>query len=273
MITHNNQRLLTILGPGGMGKTRLALAVGSGLLPQLLNTLSRQNLLLILDNFEQVVGGVTVVDRLLQTCPNLSILVTSRQRLSLVSESRYPLAGLDFPDLLTVEDALAYTAVQLFVDSGRRVRPSFELSDANIVYVIHICRLVQGMPLALILAAAWLELLTAADIAVEIEKSLGFLASELADLPPRQRSMRAVFDRSWQRLLPEEQDVLERLSIFRGGFTHDTAEQVASANLRILLSLANKSLLQRQPDRGRFALHELLRQYAAEQRTFWLRPV
>ena len=194
------------MGPGGIGKTRLSLAVGvklldyfqdgvyfvdlsplngeeemapaiaavldyeapnkrEALLPQLVNALSRQNLLLILDNFEQVIGGAAVVSRLLQSCPQLSLLVTSRQPLNLASEARFRLTGLHFPDLLTVEDALNYPAVQLFVDSGRRVRAGFQLTDANVVYVLHICRLVQGMPLALILAASWLELLTTADIA------------------------------------------------------------------------------------------------------------
>jgi hypothetical protein len=176
------------------------------------------------------------------------------------------LAGLEFPDALTVEDALDFTAVQLFVESGRRARPGFELAEANVVDVVRICRLVQGMPLALILAATWLELLSMAEIAVEIEKGLDILSADMADLPPRQRNMRAVFERSWQRLEPEEQDVLARLSVFRGGFTREAAEKVAGANLRILLSLVNKSILQRQPENTRFALHELLRQYAAEHR-------
>ena len=306
-LTAEKQRLVTILGPGGMGKTRLGLTVAAdlldhfqdgvyfvdlspvtnaeeiaptiaavlnyqapdkikALLPQLVNTLSRQNLLLILDNFEQVTNGSAIVSRLLQACPQLSLLVTSRQPLNLASESRYRLGGLQFPDLLTVDDALSYTAVQLFVDSGRRVRPGFQLTEANVVYVLHICRLVQGMPLALILAAAWLELLTTADIALEVEKGLDILTADLADLPVRQRSMHAVFERSWQRLQPEEQQVLARLTVFRGGFSREAAEQVAGTNLRILLSLVNKSFLQRQPDTGRYVMHELLRQYTAEQR-------
>ncbi len=298
---------MTIVAPGGMGKTRLAIEVGrhllpsfrdgvtfvdlaavtepdeigsvvaaalsyqapdktQPLLPQLLNSLAQRNILLILDNFEQLVRGASLIDRILKTCPELVILVTSRQPLNLVSESRFPLQGLDFPDLLTVDDALDWSSVQLFVDSGQRARPGYALSDDNLVYVLQICRLVQGMPLALILAAAWLELLSSAEIAVEIERSLGFLSSDLADLPHRQRSMHAVFDRSWQRLQPDEQTVLAKLSVFRGGFSRDAAEQVAGANLRILLSLVNKSLLQRQSDNGRYVMHELLRQYAAEQR-------
>ena len=99
----------------------------------------------------------------------------------------------------------------------------------------------------------------------EIEKGLDILTADLADLPARQRSMRAVFERSWQRLQPEEQRVLARLTVFRGGFSREAAQKVANANLRVLLSLVNKSLLQRKPDNDRYAMHELLRQYAAEQ--------
>jgi DNA-binding SARP family transcriptional activator/predicted ATPase len=305
--TRDQQRLVTLVAPGGMGKTRLAIAVGRRLLtsftdgvffvdlaaltdpeaipgavaaalgfqapdnalpllPQLLQSMAQSNMLLILDNFEQLLPGAALIDQMLKACPGLSLLVTSRQPLNLVSESRCRLSGLDFPDLLTVEDALAWSAVQLFVESGRRARPGYALSTDNIVYVLQICRLVQGMPLALILAAAWLELLDTAAIAIEIERSLGFLSSELADLPHRQRSMHAVFGRSWQRLAPHEQAVLAKLSVFRGGFSRAAAEKVAGANLRILLSLVNKSFLQRQEGDGRYTMHELLRQYAAEQR-------
>ncbi|MBK8902913.1 MAG: AAA family ATPase [Anaerolineaceae bacterium] len=305
--TEAKQRLVTIVGPGGMGKTRLATAVGAQLLdqfrdgvyfidlaplahpeeigqavaaaldfqvpdknqplfPQLLEALGRQNVLLILDNFEHLLDGVGRVNELLQAGPEVAVLATSRQRLNLASESRYELGGLDFPDWLTLEDALHYTAVQLFVENGRRVQPQFALNQSNVTDVVRLCQLVQGMPLGLVLAASWLELLTPAEIAAEIENSLDFLAAELADLPSRQRSMRAVFDYSWQMLAPAEQSVLARLSVFRGGFTREAAEQVAGANLRVLLALVNKSLLQRGAGNGRFTMHELLRQFAAAQR-------
>jgi hypothetical protein len=234
--------------------------------PQQLAALERRHLLLILDNFEQIDEGATLVNELLQTCARLSILVTSRERLHLAGESRYELGGLDYPDTLTVETAQEYPAVRLFVQSGRRARPDFALTAGNVADVAHICRQAQGMPLALILAAAWLELLSPAEIAAEIDHGLEFLAADLADLPPRQRSMMAVFDRSWRMMTPEEQAVMARLSVFRGGFTREAAEQVAGANLRVLLGLVNKSLLQRKPDTGRFTIHELLRQYAAVRR-------
>ena len=311
LLTHERQRLVTIVGPGGMGKTRLALAVGAALLPeyedgvyfvdlaplahatdipqaiavavgyqapdrlaalepQLLAALNQRQLLLILDNFEHVLDGATLVSAMLLACPRLSVLATSRERLHLTGESRYELGGLDFPGDVSAEVALAYTAVQLFVESGRRARPGFTLTADNVADVVHICRQVQGMPLALVLAAAWLELLSPAEIAAEIARGLDFLAAELGDLPVRQRSMHAVFDCTWQMLSPEERAVVATLSVFRGGFSRDAAEQIAGANLRVLLSLVNQSLLQRRPD-GRFTIHELLRQFAATQRRESLR--
>ncbi len=307
LLTQDNQRLVSIVGPGGMGKTRLAIAVGASLLdqfrdgayfvdlasltqpdeivpalaavlnyqapdknqplfPQLLVTLRQRQQLLILDNFEHLLAGTALVNEMLQTCPDLAILVTSRQRLALVEENRYELSGLNFPDWLTPEDVLDYTAVQLFVENGRRLRPNFTVTERNVADVVRICQLVQGMPLGLLLAAAWLQLLSPAEISVEIEKSLDFLAAELADLPSRQRSMQAVFDYSWQMLTAVEQAVLAKLSVFRGGFTREAAEQVTGANLRVLLALVNKSVVQRNVENGRFTMHELLRQFAAQQR-------
>jgi predicted ATPase len=306
LLTAERQRLVTIVGPGGMGKTRLALAVGAALReryedgvyfvdltplsraadipqaiaialsyqapdravalePQLLAALNHQQLLLILDNFEHLLDGATLVSAMLQACPRLSVLATSRERLNLAGESRYELGGLEFPDEVSVEDALTYTAVQLFVASGRRARPGFAVTPANVTDVTHICRQVQGMPLALVLAAAWLELLTPAEIAAEIAHGLDFLAVELGDLPARQRSLHAVFDCTWQMMPPEGRAIMATLSVFHGGFSRDAAEQVAGANLRLLLTLANQSLLQRRPD-GRFTMHELLRQFAAARR-------
>ena len=307
LLVHERRRLVTIVGPGGMGKTRLATVTGLSLLsqfedgvylvdlaaveqsegiapaiataleyrppdpalelkPQLLDFLAQRKLLLILDNFEQIPGGATMAGEILRLCPNVALLITSRERLNLTSESRYELGGLDYPTTLSPDDAMGYTAVRLFVDSGRRVRPGFELTGDNVADIIRICRLVRGMPLALILAAGWLEILKSAEIAVEIEQGLEFLAGDMADLPERQRSMRAVFDRSWHGLSPEEAAVMARLSIFHGGFTREAAGNVAGANLHILLSLVNKSLLQRRAEDGRFDMHVLLRQYSAERR-------
>ncbi|MCB8984877.1 MAG: AAA family ATPase [Ardenticatenaceae bacterium] len=307
LLTHDNQRLVSIVGPGGIGKTRLAIAVGTSLVeqfrdgvffvdlapltqpdeivpalatvlnyqapdknqplfPQLLSTLKWQQPLLILDNFEHLLPGAEMVNEMLQTCPHLALLVTSRQRLALVEENRYELGGLNFSDRLTPEDALGFTAVRLFLENGRRLQPNFAITESNMADVVRICQLVQGMPLGLLLAAAWLTLLSPAEIAAEIAQSLDFLAADLADLPVRQRSMQAVFEHSWQLLNPAEQTVLAKLSVFRGGFTREAAAQVTGASLRMLLALVNKSLVQRQTADGRFAMHELLRQFAAAKR-------
>ncbi len=307
LLLAEHRRLLTIVGPGGMGKTRLAVAAGAIMLqdfadgvffvdlaplnqaddiiptiasaleyqapdataelqPQLLAMLSRRHILLILDNFEHLLGGAQILNDILHRCLTVSLLVTSRQRLNLASETSYELEGLAYPQASSPAKAKSYTAVHLFLESGRRVNSHFDVTDKNVADVIGICQLVQGIPLGLLLASAWLQLLTPAEIAAEIEKSLDFLTADLVDLPPRQRSMEAIFDRSWQMLTPEERAVLARLAVFRGGFTRQAAEQVAAANLRILLSLVNKSLLQRQADSGRFAMHELLRQYAEAKR-------
>lgn len=307
MIAHHRQRLVSIIGPGGMGKTRLGIAVGYALLdhypegvyfvdlaplaqpeeiglaiaatldyqapdksaalfPQLLNALQRRKLLIILDNFEHLLAGATLVSELLQACPHVTILVTSRQRLNLTDESRFVLGGLSIPANPKLEDALDFTAVQLFVENGRRIQPDFALHEDNAGDIVRICRLVQGMPLGLMLAATWLEMLSPAEIAAEVENSLAFLAADLADVPVRQRSMQAVFAYSWQQMTSQEQSVLAKLSVFRGGFTREAAVAVANASLRVLLGLVSKSLLQRDVDDGRFAIHELLRQYAADQR-------
>jgi tetratricopeptide (TPR) repeat protein len=177
-----------------------------------------------------------------------------------------------------------YEAVQLFLSSARRVRPDYEPTRKDLARVAEICRLVEGMPLALLLAAAWMEMLTPTEIATEISQSLDFLESDLRDAPERQRSMRAVFDHSWNLLSERQQEVLAGLSVFCGSFARQAAQQVTGASLRELMTLVSRSLLHRAPvpstafrsiqqDRqggplrpeGRYEMHELLRQYAAEK--------
>ncbi|NJL95632.1 MAG: protein kinase [Anaerolineae bacterium] len=305
-------RLVTVLAPGGMGKTRLALEFARGQRPkprggqrfrdgiflvqlaplvdaedivptlidavgyvmsadgrsprqQILDYLSEQEALLIFDNFEHVLAGAGLVADLLAAAPGLTVLATSRERLNLSGETLFTLGGMDFPAWETPEDALDYSAVQLFVQSARRARPGFELQAEELDYVARICRLVDGTPLGIVLAAAWVALLPLAEIAQEISASLDFLASEMRDLPARQRSLRAVFDYSWNLLSADEQATFARLAIFRGGFTREAAQTVTGAGLRNLGVLVSKSLLRRDAASGRYAVHELLRQYAEEQ--------
>lgn len=295
-------RLLTLVGPGGVGKTRLGLqaaaerledfeggvyfvplaqlagpgsllgaiseALRVSLYPgadpkaQLLERLKGPGVLLLLDNFEHLLEGAGLVAELLEAAPRLKLLVTSRSPLSLRSEWLLEVGGLDYPAGL--EAAEAYSAVRLFVRELRRVRPGFAPGPEDLAAVVRICRLVEGFPLSLELAAARGHLLSCAEIADEIERGLGVLEAALRDLPLRHRSQRAAFEPSWQSLSPHEQQVFARLSVFRGGFRREAAEAVTGASLAVLSGLVEKSLLRRAPD-GRYALHELLRQFAEEK--------
>lgn len=298
-------RLLSIIGPGGMGKTRLAvecarretgkypdgiffvplapLQAAVDLLPaiaaalgfafladartpqqQLFDYLREKTLLLVLDNFEHLIDGAGLVHGLLQTAPRLKVLVTSRERLRLTGETVFLLDGMDFPDWETPSDLNPYSAVSLFLQSARFSRPDFTLQPDDLPYAVRLCRLVDGVPLGIVLAAGWVEVLPLAEIVAEIERSLDFLVSDLRDVPERQRSLRAVFDHSWRLLSDDEQTVFQALSIFRGGFTRQAAQGILGAGLPLLTALLNKSLFQRT-ETGRYELHELVRQFAAEK--------
>jgi predicted ATPase/DNA-binding CsgD family transcriptional regulator/tetratricopeptide (TPR) repeat protein len=299
-------RLITILGPGGIGKTRLALEAGAAqvqmgqfrdgihfatlaplsdpdlvasviadvfhlsLAPgqsrrqQLLNFLRDKEMLLVLDNIEHLLEGIGLLDDLLQTAPQLKILVTSRERLQLQAEVVFRLEGFPFQDWKTLEEATASDAGRFFLQIARRAQPSFELKLATFKDLNIICRLVNGIPLGLLLAAAWMDTLSISEIRQEIQHSFEFLEGELRDLPVRQRSLRAVFEESWRLLNPAERVAMRRLSVFRGGFTREAAEKVGGISLRTLVNLSNKSLISRVPS-GRFEVHELLRQFSASE--------
>jgi predicted ATPase/DNA-binding NarL/FixJ family response regulator len=220
-------------------------------------------MLLILDNFEHLLDGANIVTDILDAAPHVKLLVTSREALNLQAEHLWPLAGLDTPPDNALEVFDDYSAVQLFVERTWRVKPDFS-PEAYRHEVVRICRLVDGLPLALELAAGWTRVLNPQAIGDEIQRSIDFLASNQRDVPERHRSMRAVFDRSWRLLSEEEHAVFRKLSVFRGGFTLEAAEQVAGASLPLLASLIDKSLL-RLDASGRYDLHELVRQYAEER--------
>jgi predicted ATPase/DNA-binding SARP family transcriptional activator len=300
-----NCRLLTLVGPGGSGKTRLALeaaarerthyphgvffvplaplqsaeaiapavaqALGlclAGGDPKqvLVSYLREKQMLLVLDNYEHLLDGVGLATDLLRAAPQLSILVTSRARLSLQSEHLLLLSGLDYPAVVApdIEDAAGYSGVQLYLHTARRVRPGYVPTAEDLAQVVAICRLVEGMPLALLLAASWTDALSPAQVAAHMAEDLDFLEGEVRDLPPRQRSMRAVFDASWRLLAEQEQQAFAALSVFRGGLTVQAAEQVAGAGVRTLRALLQRSFLQVQAD-GRYGVHELLRQYGEKK--------
>jgi predicted ATPase len=188
-------------------------------------------------------------------------LITSGINLNVQGEQLFPIVGIEFPqEGEMVEKAAQFSAVRLFLQSARRVQPDFELMPENVAPITRICRLLEGMPLGILLAAAWVDLLDPAEIAAEIGRSPDFLESELRDLPQRQHSLRAVFDHSWRLLTEQEQRVFQQLSVFRGGFTHQAGRAVTGASLRELRALVNKSMLSRLPS-GRYEMHELVRQY------------
>jgi serine/threonine protein kinase/tetratricopeptide (TPR) repeat protein len=232
---------------------------------QLCDFLQAKELLLVLDNFEHLLDGARLISDLLKAAPKLKILATSRQRLDQAGESLFHLYGMDFPKWETPADALEYAAVKLFMNSALRAKPDFELTADNLDDVARICKLVQGVPLGIVLAASWLGILAPKEISFEIQKGLEFLESDSQQIPERQRSMRAVMEYSWQQMSEVEQSVFAKLSVFRGGFTREAAEVVAGASLRILMGLMNKSLLHRDSITGRYEIHELLRQYAEEK--------
>jgi predicted ATPase len=214
--------------------------------------------------------GVSLVADMLSVAPQLKILATSRLRLNVQGEQLYPVPGMRAPDMATAvawqqpADAEGYSALQLFAQTAHRADPNFRLTAANLLDVARICYLVDGLPLGIELAAGWLALLSPAEIAEEIARSLDFLETEQRDVPERQRSLRSVFDYTWDLLSEAERGIFARLSIFSGGFSREAAQAVAGAGLRDLMGLVTKSLLWRG-ENGRYQIHELLRQYARER--------
>jgi predicted ATPase len=292
------------VGPGGVGKTRLALQVGADLLAvfpdgvffvslvsidradlipavissslqiplsatndlksQLYEALANKELLLILDNLEHLHGETEFIAELLSHALRLTILATSRERLKLDGEWVYPVDGLptcrsDAPSLRAVS-----IASDLFIQSARRLQPAFQPDLAQQEAIEQACWLLGGLPLAIELAASWVHVLPCTEIAQEIRRDVDFLEESRPDRPPRHANMRSVFNQSWSLLLPEEQAVFRKLSVFRGGFQRDAAEHVAGAALPQLRSLMDKSLIKRTPF-DRYDLHDLARQYAYQQ--------
>jgi predicted ATPase/DNA-binding SARP family transcriptional activator len=302
-LTNPDCRLLTLTGLGGSGKTRLALEAASRIVPhfphgtffaslqplsrsdqlvpaiaqalglaldgdrepleQLLDALQDKRLLLILDNIEHLLDGVSVLSSLLRQATGVKLLATSREALRLAEEWLYPLGGLSTPPDARATSLEDYEAVQLFLSHARRVQPRLK-QDEEQEAIACICRLTGGLPLALELAASWLKGSSAARIAHEMQRSLDVLATTTRNVEERHRSMRAVFNQSWDRLGERERLIFARLAVFSCGFDGDAAEAVAGASFASLAALVEKSLLQLEP-KDRFGIHELLRQYAMEQ--------
>ncbi len=230
--------------------------------------LARQQRLLVLDNFESLLGGnerspvsdpVAVVLKILQAAPQVRIVVTSREVLGLQEEWIYDVRGLAY----SAEESAAQAnlaAVELFAQRARQAYLGFSLS-AEMPHVLRICRLVEGLPLGIELAAAWVRTIPCADLAAAIEAAASSLVSPHRNRPHRHQNLEAVVACSWNLLGDEQRDALAGLGIFVGGFTRDTAEKIAVAPLRTLSALADKSLVRRRAE-GRYDLHELVRQFA-----------
>jgi predicted ATPase/class 3 adenylate cyclase len=288
-------RLITLVGPGGAGKTRLALEAARrrtgryqhgvfhvplvavsdpDMIPltiaetigltidtmwgpdrsrdeQLVSYLAERSLLLLLDNFEHLRDGASIVKQIDEGAPNVHVLVTSRERLGLQAERVLEVPGLT--------DA----GERLFVERARQIDADFDIAGPAKVHVTRICSLLEFMPLGIELAAAMATLIPAAELANELEKSLDILTAAHRDVPERHRSLRAVFDGSWSLMSDPERTGFRCLSVFRGSFSRAAAGSIADIDLPLLAALVDKSLVKRA-DLGRFELHELLRQYAAE---------
>ncbi|MFN8491281.1 MAG: helix-turn-helix domain-containing protein [Caldilineaceae bacterium] len=235
---------------------------------QLATYLHNKQLLLVLDNFEHLLDGAALIGELLARAPALKVLVTSREPLALQAEWVFTISGLAIATTLPNQpDAtpVLTSAVQLFVQRASQAQVGFRLEATNQVAVNRICHLVEGMPLALELAATWVRTLTCHEIAQQIEQGVDFLVTTARDLPPRHRSIRAVFDHSWQLLSAPEQQALAQLAVFQGGFTREAAQAVSGASLLLLSALVAKSLV--RVNAGRYDLHELVRQYVASRTT------
>lgn len=334
---HNpDTRLISLIGPGGIGKTRLSTEIGwrtaemrlgpfidgtffvplaninehnaeasiqneivtamansmgytfSGDNPpqsQLLTYLKEKSLLLILDNLEHIMDPCRdLIHQLIQQAPHLKIVVTSRERLNLIQEWVHPIDGLPFPETAEdVEKIEQFGAVQLFIERAQQVNPRFQLAEegqtqpdsCSRAMAAAICRRLYGMPLAIELAAPWVRLMSCTEILQEISQNYDALSSTLHHISDRHRSIRVVFENSWQLLTDVQQAVLGNLSIFRGGFDRKAAQTVVGADLQTLSTLLDKSLLRRAATAGqdgRFQMQVMLRQYSEEKRQARLQP-
>jgi DNA-binding SARP family transcriptional activator len=353
LIHRDQSRLVTIIGPGGIGKTRFALAYAERYLvtpstppfpdgvyfiplvnlsssldtpiadqiilaitaaiklpletgsepvvrlpkQQLLDYLRQKRLVLLLDNFDDLLigqrgDGEALLAEIAQAAPQVGMIVTSRERLRLYGERVFTLPGLTLPALEIGEPAdqhilIQAEAMQLFVYTARRAQHDFQLEAGNWRPVAQLCHFLGGMPLAIEVAASWVDTLSLSDILAEMRRDLGFLSSDLLDVDNRHHSIGKVLDYTWQRLPPDEQLILAALSVFRGGFTRPAAQAIAMqtsalqtsatheaktqaptitpaaspVSLSLLRELVQKSLLVYNPARDRYEIHELLRRF------------
>jgi len=309
-------RLLTLTGPGGTGKTRLALHTGADLLeafddgvffvslasitdPELVPSaiakilgvresaeqsleeslksyLHNKRLLLILDNFEQILEGAPLVGELVRACPDLKVLATSRIPLKLYAEQEYPVPPLTLPDrrvLPSLEILTQFESVKLFVERAKAVKEDFEVTNESAPAVAEICTRLDGLPLAIELAAAKIRILPPQKMLQRLSNRLKLLKGGPRDLLARQQTLRATIDWSYDLLAEEAKTLFASLSVFSGGRTLEAAEEICDpeGNLDVLEaveSLLEDSLLRREEGEGaesRFAMLETVQEYAREK--------
>jgi len=309
------QRLVTLTGPGGSGKTRLSLqvatellenfqdgvffvalapisdpglvpstiaqslgvteAAGKSIMDSLKDYLQSKSLLLVLDNYEQVISAAPLVAELLTASRELKIIVSSREGLRVSGEHEYFVPPLELPDLAqlpSLESLTQYTAVQLFVQRAQAVKQDFHITNETAPIIVEICYRLDGLPLAIELAAARIKLLPPKAMLARLENRLEFLTSRARDLPARQQTLRNAIAWSYDLLNQNEQIFFRRLSVFVGGCTFDAIETVteeaSTHTLDLLGSLLDKSLLREVEDiigEPRFVMLELLREFGLEQ--------
>ncbi|HEX2089086.1 MAG TPA: tetratricopeptide repeat protein [Actinomycetota bacterium] len=308
-------RLVTLTGPGGTGKTRLAIEAATriterfpdgvyfvdlsptrdpalvpsamvtalglkqlpdrGALESVTEYLRNRVALLILDNFEQVTEASGVARVVLEESPSTNLLVTSRVHLDLPGEHEFPVPPLDVPELNGDVGAISQNeAVELFVHRARAVRPSFEISDQNARSIAEVCARLDGLPLAIELAAAQTRLLSPSELLQRLQQRLSGLSTGSRNVPERQRTLRSTIEWSYELLEPADRRLFARLGVFAGGGTFESIEAVCNPatdlgveTLEGLASLIGKSLLRRMefPEGSRFTMLETIRDYARER--------
>ncbi len=325
MLRTEGCRIVTLVGPGGIGKTRLSIETAHRFVPdmeagalfadgiyfvplagvetaELTRSLAAQNvhhpivaaiadvlnvsindpddpirrfrnymrekeMLLVLDNFEHLIAAANFVAIMLRHAPKIKVLVTSRTRLNIRGEQILPMRGMSVPISIDEPDWRAYAAVQLFEQTAQAVDPDFAILPGSETAVIKICRLVAGLPLGIELSATWVRVLSCNEIVHEIENNIRFLEAEttIVDMSERHQSLWAVFTYSWDLLSDAEKIALRKLSVLRGGFDRQAAEEIGGASLGLLASFVDNSLVRRNnvgSGELRYELLEVLRIYA-----------